>query len=325
MSEKRFRIAFLGAGIAAEMHGRGLTRHGEAALAGVFDPDIGNAQNITSRFGGKVYRTEAELLDDSSVDAVYVLTPTELHVRQAAKALAAGRHVLIEKPVAMEVSEIDELEALATAHNRVCMPGHNYIYVPSLARGKRLIDAGKLGEIASVWVLYNILHSEALVRRYGGVLRAVCVHHIYSLLYLIGRPLSVVATSSNLHNKDLRCEDQVMMTCQMPNRAVANLWASFAASDPTNHPWSVAYKVLGTKGGFSYDWNEAQFDHPDGPAWGLPCYEDGFVGETAHFLDRCIGLDEPPLSTLSQARDSLRIIEAAERSLRTHRVEMISY
>ncbi|SRR5258708_3458352 len=325
MTKKRFSVAFLGAGTAAEMHGRAIVLHGDAAMAGIFDPNLANAKNIANRFGGKIYASEAELLNDPSIDAVYVLTPVELHVSQAAAVLAAGKHVLIEKPVAMATTEIDELERLAKERNRVCMPGHNYIYVPSLARGKRLIEAGKLGDIASLWVLYNIFHPEEIARRYGGVLREVCVHHIYSLLYLVGRPVSVVATTSHLHYKELKCEDQVMVTCRMPGGALAHLWASFAASDPTSHPWSVAYKVLGTKGGFNYDWDEAQFDDQGGPAWGLPCYEDGFIGETAHFLNRCIAHGEPPLSMLSHARDTLRIIEAAELSLKTQRVETITY
>ena len=76
-----------------------------------------------------------------------------------------------------------------------------------------------------------------------------------------------------------RVEDQASLMCQMPNGAIANLWCSFAMNDPTNDPWSVLYKVLGTNGGFCYSWNEVQYEDNRGPAWGLPCYEDGFAGE----------------------------------------------
>jgi predicted dehydrogenase len=114
-----------------------------------------------------------------------------------------------------------------------------------------------------------------------------------------------------------------MLVCEMPGGAVANLWCSFAASDPTTNPWTVVYKVLGTKGGLSYSWNEAQFDDAGGPAWGLPCYEEGFVHEIRHFIERSIGRGEAPLSTLEDAAEALLLIQAAERSAKTGKTVML--
>jgi predicted dehydrogenase len=196
------------------------------------------------------------------------------------------------------------------------MPAHNYIYNPALARAKRLIENGKLGKISSLWILYNIYHAEEVAARYGGVLRAVCVHHAYSLLYLLGRPRRLMAVVSRVHYKRLKCEDQAMIVCEMPGGAVANLWCCFAAKDLTSDPWTVVYKVLGTAGGLAYSWNEAQFEDDRGPGWGLPCYEEGFRNEIDHFISQCILREKAPLSTLANAVDALRIIEAAERSYR---------
>ena len=77
---------------------------------------------------------------------------------------------------------------------------------------------------------------------------------------------------------------------------------------------------LTVQGGSSYSWNEAQFEDNRGPAWGLPCYEEGFVNEIDYFINRCIGAGEPPLSTLADAADALRIIEAAEQSVKLKKV-----
>lgn len=95
------------------------------------------------------------------------------------------------------------------------MPAHNYIYAPSVRRAKQLIEAGKLGTIASLWILYNIFHSEEAVARYGGVLRAVCTHHVYSMIHLLGRPRSLSATISHVRDTKLECEDQTMIVCEM--------------------------------------------------------------------------------------------------------------
>lgn len=318
-------IAFAGAGIVAEMHGRGVAENSNAKFIGAYDPSPEKAAMLAAKFGGRSYSSFQELLGDPSVDAVHVLTPMEQHVPTAVESLRAGKHVLVEKPVAASRAELVTLQEEATRAGRVCMPGHNYIYVPSLRRAKRLLSNGKLGQVASLWVLYNIFHSEEVAAIYGGVLRAVCMHHAYSLLYLLGRPQSVSSMTSRVHYEQLQCEDQAMITCEMPGGAIANLWCSFAANDPTNDPWTVTYKVLGTKGAVNFSWNEAQFEDFGGPAWGMPCYEEGFIHEVDHFINQCILRGEAPLSTLSDAADALAIIEAAERSARNRSFETVVY
>ena len=324
-NDRKIGVAFIGAGIVAEMHGRGLAATSGARFMGVFDPIISNAKRIAARFSGQVYKNIEDLLGDKDVEAVHVLTPVEQHVPVALKAMQAGKHVLIEKPVATTVSEIRKLQDAAKKYQRVCMPAHNYVYVPSLYRAKRLIAEKKLGQIAVLWILYNIFHAEEIVAQYGGVLREVCTHHAYSVLYLLGRPIRVSAVISNVHYEKLTFEDQAAITCEMPGGAIANLWSSFAVNDPTSDPWTVIYKVLGTHGGLTYSWNEAQFDDQGGPAWGLPCYEDGFRGEIDHFINRAIRKGEQPLSTLNDAVDTLQIIEAAEKSARSGRKQPITY
>jgi predicted dehydrogenase len=319
-------VAFIGAGIVAEMHGRGLAATPGVRLVGVYDPVPSQAKKITKKFGGRVYKHLDELLQDETVQAAHVLTPTQQHVPVALQVLRAGKHALVEKPVAMTVGEIRQLQAAAKKCGRVCMPAHNYIYVPSLQRARRLISEKKLGRIAALWILYNIYHSDKIAAQCGsGVLRAICIHHAYSLLYLLGRPARVWATVSNAAHKTLKFEDQASITCEFPEGIIAHLWCSFAVDDPTNDPWTVIYKVLGDRGGLTYSWNEVQFDDQGGPAWGLPCYEDGFRGEIDHFINRVIRRNEEPLSTLDDAADALHIIEAAERSATEGKRQSIDY
>ncbi len=322
---KEIGVAFIGAGIVAEMHGRGLAATNGARFIGVYDVKFSNAKRIAAKFGGRAYKTIDNLLDDEKIEAVHILTPTNHHVPVALKAMQSGKHVLVEKPVATTVSEIHRLRTAAKKLQRMCMPAHNYIYVPSLLRAKRLIASKKLGRIAVLWILYNIFHSEKIASRYGNALHAVCVHHAYSLLYLLGRPINVVASLSNVHCKKLNFENQAAVICEMPGGAIAQLWCSFAVNDPTSDPWTVLYKVLGTLGGLSYSWNEAQFEDQGGPAWGLPCYEDGFRGEIDYFINHVIRNGEQPLSTLDDAADALRVIEAAEKSAATGKKQAIDY
>lgn len=308
-------VAFIGSGIVAEMHGRGVAAVPEAGLVGAFDLNRDRAIALTKRFGGRVFESVEHLLADADVDVVHVLSPVEHHVPHALACLRSGKHVLLEKPVAQTREEITQLKAAAAEARRICMPAHNYIYAPSIRRAKRLIESGKLGKIASLWILYNIFHSEQMAASYGGVMREVCTHHAYSLLYLLGRPESLIATTSRIHKRKPGCEDQAMIVCEMTNGTIANLWSSFAANDPTSDPWTVVYKILGTNGGVSYSWNEAQFTDNGGPAWGMPCYEESFLAEIDYFVNRCVLTGELPLSTLDDASDALSILIAAEQSV----------
>ena len=313
-------IAFVGAGLVAELHGRAVASCERARFLGAYDADQGRAKVLTAHHGGRSYHSLNDLVDDPAVDAVHVLTPPAGHLDAALAALRAGKHVLVEKPVAYRAVEIHRLIRAAERTGRICMPGHNYIYVPALRRAKELIKTEKLGPIAALWMMYNLFHDAKLVRKYGSILRVVCVHHFYSLLYLLGRPerLNCMAIPG-VHAPDVPDPAQTAITCQMPNGALANLWASFAAVDPTNNPWLVQYKVLGTRGGVSYSWNEAVYEEDGGPGFGMPGYVDSFRYEIEYFVEHCILGDLPPLSTLTDSLDALRLVEAAERSAEIRR------
>jgi predicted dehydrogenase len=309
------RIAMIGAGIVAELYAKAFERGVTGtSFAGVFDPDGGRATAFAQRLGGCSYASRATLLGDPDVDAVLVLSPNHAHFDDAKAGLEAGKHVLVEKPVAETAAQLKELEDLAASAGRVCMPAHNYIHMEPVIRMRRMIAERRFGTLASIWILYNIFHPEEVARHYGGVLREVAVHHAYSLLFLAGRPVSVSAHSSRVHYEEMQDEDQVMLVCRMPDGALANLWVSFAASDRTADPWTVLYKVLGSKGGASFNWNDALVEDEGGPAWGIVNYVDSFHTELSHFAAIMNG-DGRPLSSLSDARDALAIIEAAESSL----------
>ena len=315
--EEPIGIALVGAGSVAHLHARAVADYPEARLIGWFDPDAERAATMAGQYGGRVYRRLSELLADPAVQAVHVLTPPSDHVAVSLAALAAGKHVLVEKPVADKAADLLRLKRAAARAKRICLPAHNYIHVPALARAKRLIETGKLGQIAALWILYNLFHSEELGRKYGSIFRVVMTHHAYSLLYLLGRPVRLNAMAlPGVHYRKLRTEGQAAITCEMPGGVIANLWASFSAKDLTNDPWNVVYKVLGTQGGVSYSWSEAQYEKNASPGARSPGYVDGFRGELDHFITRCIRRGEAPLSSLDDALDALSIIEAAEWAVR---------
>jgi len=309
------RAGFIGAGTVAHLHAKGIAVTPGVSLAGVYAPDEGRTRAFAETYGARAYDSLDALVADPAIDVIHVLSPHAHHVDQAIACLEAGKHVIVEKPVAATAAEIARLKDAAAAAGRICAPCHNYIHAPSLIRARRMVEEGRLGTIGSLWILYNVFHPEEVAAIYGGVLRAVCVHHAYSMLYLLGRPARLTATAASLHYERLECEDQVMIVCDMPDGAIANLWASFLSDDPTSDPWTVTYKLLGTNGGVSYTWNDASVQDDGGPAWGLVNYVDSFRHLIDDFYNRCVAGGEAPLSTLDDAIDALAIVEAAERSI----------
>jgi predicted dehydrogenase len=95
----------------------------------------------------KRYSRYEDLLADAAVDAVAIATPVSTHFELAAAALAAGKHVLVEKPLAASSLEAERLIALAKERELVLMPGLTFLYSPPVLKVKELIEAGELGEI----------------------------------------------------------------------------------------------------------------------------------------------------------------------------------
>ena len=106
-----------------------------------------------------------------------------------------------------------------------------------------------------------------------------------------------------------------MMVFKTDGGAIANVWGSFAAADRTRDPWTMIYKLLGTEGGFSFSWGDIDFRDAPLTGWDRAAYHESFRHVYEQLANRCLAAGESPLSTLADARDALRMIEAAEKAL----------
>ena len=244
-------VAFVGTGSVAELHEQAVRAIRGARLVGVCGGEPQETERRAKQWNVQGYAGYEQMLEDPRVDAVFVLTPLELHFEHASSAMRMGKHVIIEKPVAPAPAQVRELQRIAGGQGVHCLPGHNYIYAPELRRCKTLIDRGDLGTICGLWVHFAIFHPEELTRNWPGALRQVGTHFYYLLLYLLGKPRRLYATKSRLHYKQIEQEDQFMMQLEMPGGAMGSLFCTFACDDQTADPWTFLVKVLGTNGGFS--------------------------------------------------------------------------
>ncbi|MBW2058442.1 MAG: Gfo/Idh/MocA family oxidoreductase, partial [Deltaproteobacteria bacterium] len=91
------------------------------------------------------------VLEDGRVDALVIATPVATHFELAMKGLEAGKHVLVEKPLARTVKEVEEIGKLARRKNRVAMVGHTFLFNAAVRYVKELIDSGGVGEVRYIY------------------------------------------------------------------------------------------------------------------------------------------------------------------------------
>ncbi|MAG58116.1 MAG: oxidoreductase [Planctomycetes bacterium] len=314
-------VGFIGAGDISILHAKAVDRCPGAKLVGLWNRSPQRAEERAAEFGCRRFETAAALIDDPDVDAVFVLTNLETHLEYARLALLAKKPVLVEKPVAASVAELLEMKQLAEEVQVPCMPGHNYIYEESLRRSAELIAEGELGRLVSVYVMYNIHHPEEVAKRYPGVVRQILTHHSYILRFLAGRVRRVSAMKAVLHYEEYTEEDIAMATLELENGALAHFCASFAADDHAADPWTVVVKAIGTAGSTRYsyrDWVEIKPGLVHSQTY--TAYQGSITSEVRHFVDVCIRGNGAPLSTLDDAIDAQRLIEAIEVSVAERRV-----
>jgi predicted dehydrogenase len=312
-------IGFIGAGDISLLHAEAIKHCDSARLAGIWSIDDSLNAEKSEAFNCSVYGSAEALVADPNVDAVFILTNLETHTQYATLAMNAGKHVLIEKPVAPSIEELEALKACAERNNVILCPGHNYIHEPSVQRTKELLDSGKLGKLVTIYIHYHIHHPESVAKRYPGVIRHILTHHSYILLYLAGEahaPESVSAMKSVVHYEAFEGEDLALINLRLKSGALAHFCADFAADDNSGEPWTFSVKVIGTEGAtrFSYrDWieNKPGVVH----AHTFSAYEWHIREEVRHFVEACIQKGAQPLSTIDDAITSQRIIEGCEASV----------
>ncbi|MGN6550632.1 MAG: Gfo/Idh/MocA family protein [Pararhizobium sp.] len=138
------RIAVLGCGYWGRNHARTLQALG--ALAAVSDHNPAHAEEAGKAFGARIVATDA-LFDDPGIDAIVMALPPQDHAENALRAIAAGRHVLVEKPIALTVADATRIVDAAEQAGVVAMTGHVLRYHPAFEKMAALLADGALGAI----------------------------------------------------------------------------------------------------------------------------------------------------------------------------------
>jgi predicted dehydrogenase len=165
-----------------------------------------------------------ELLLDPRIQAVAIATPPRTHHDLVRRALEAGKHVLVEKPLATSVLDAEDLIARAEDAGVVLMPGHTFLYSPSVNKVRELIHSGEMGEV------YFVTSSRMNLGLYqrDGVIRDLAPHDLSILLYWLDRPVSHVSAAGQSIFQ-LGIPETAFLTVRFAGGATANVQISWLA------------------------------------------------------------------------------------------------
>lgn len=197
----------------------------EFRLMGLCERDSSRADAFSQRYPGVTVESDMDyLLLDPRVQAVAIATPPHTHHALARRALEAGKHVLVEKPLATCAADAEDLIELAAQVDRVLMPGHTFVYSPPVNKVRELIQSGELGDV------YFVTSSRMNLGLYqrNGVVSDLAPHDLSILLHWLERPVTQVAAAAQSVFQD-GIPETAFLTVTFRGGATANVQISWMA------------------------------------------------------------------------------------------------
>lgn len=330
-SEAPFGIAVLGAGLIAQnAHLPAWAEQPRARVLWIVDVDAARAQSIATEFNVPHWTTSLdEALADTAVDAVDICLPPHLHLAAAEKCINAGKHVLVEKPIAATMEEAQGLVRLQEATELTVMIAENWLFSGTVSAVQSMLEDGSLGTpylfrshhesdqhlesgLQPAWT-YNIETSG------GGYLMQAGIHAIAMAHMMLGRIVSVSALSTEKDvNGGAVLDRDTVVSLEFESGAIGSL--SVTAASRHQGERRLHQSIFTDRGIAEFDVLSGELTWTIGDATvnQLGPSSRGFVEELGHFVD-CVETGEEPLTSPRRQIHALAVVLAAYRSLAERR------
>ena len=300
-------------------------------LAAVCDLSSERLGRIAKQYQVRTTLELAEVLDDPAIEAAAIATPAESHRAIAETCLRAGKHVFVEKPLAVTSQDAEALVHLAKEVKRTLMVGHLFLYDPAVARLISLVQEGRVGELRYVHGVRTSMSGTA--RLDTNVVWDAFIHDAYILPALFGRlPRRVLAIGSAYLAPGL--EDVAFITFDFGEGKLAHIYVSWYALEKVRQMTVIGRQAIlayddlsqpklmryarryeqGTEydpqGRLRWHWRDG-----DGRPVKLAAIEP-LRAECQHFIE-CVADDKRPRTDGQAGLDAVRIVQACQRSLNT--------
>jgi len=202
----------------------------------VVDKEINKARKLAGYLNCKFSNNYESLLNNQNIDLIIILTPSGMHYQQARIALKKGFNILVEKPLAMKPSEIQELVKISKKEKKLLSVAFQNRLNPSIKLAKKLLEDKKFGKIISSsvrlrWCRFQDYYNDGWHGTWsmdGGVLNQQAIHHLDAINYLIGNIKSVSAFSTKRLNK-MEAEDTLVSILNFKDGSLGTIEATTAA------------------------------------------------------------------------------------------------
>jgi myo-inositol 2-dehydrogenase/D-chiro-inositol 1-dehydrogenase len=341
------QVGLIGSQFISTIHAESLKQCAQAILAAVASPTPGNAARLAQRFGiPHAFVDYQQLLARPEIQLVVVGAPNHLHCQIVLDAAAAGKHVIIEKPLCLNLREADQMIAACHTAGVKLMYAEELCFAPKYVRLKQLLDSGALGQPTLIKQSEkhdgpHAAHFWDVDRSGGGVTMDMGCHAIEFFRWMLGRPAikSVYAQmSTQVHRAKTRGDDNAILILEFANGVIAvaeESWTKLGGMDDRAEVYGtggVAYadllhgNAIETYSAPGYDYAVEKAGSTKG--WSFTIYEEawnyGFHAEMAHFVD-CVQNDKPPLVTGEDGRAVMEVLFAAYESARTGQKVMLPF
>lgn len=245
------RVGIIGCGLVSEKHIPYLSKMKGVDIIGVCDLNEVKADECATHFGIRnAFSDFSKMLADENPEAVHILTPPHTHKELAIQSMQAGSHVLVEKPMALNLGDAEEMIRAADRNGVFLGVCHNFLFEPIVKTAKALAERGDLGRILSIETFWRIFRAGS-VDRYqksdwlrqlpGGIFHEVAAHPIYLQMEFI-RSLKVVSAIGKKYDNSLPGKfDELQVLFDSPT-AMATLNISANA-----RPRQVYMRIFGSK------------------------------------------------------------------------------
>ena len=324
------RVAMLGAGRVAQVHAQSVTENPDAELVWVCDPIEAAATSLAARHGAKWSLDAEDALADPSVDAVIVGTPTNTHVDMLLRSVAAGKKVLLEKPIDLDLARIDAAWASIQAKAPFVMLGFNRRFDPSFREVRERVGRGEIGIVRALRITSRDPQPPpaAYLGVSGGMFKDMTIHDFDMARFQAGDIVEVSAVASD-NGLDMfrQAGDHAQAIVTM--RAASGTLVTIVNSRSCAYGYDQRLEAFGDAGSLEAgNWTattvraaSATQTEAAGPILNffLERYTPAFRNEFAEFV-AAIREDRAPAVGFADGRAALALAEAANESVATGRV-----
>jgi myo-inositol 2-dehydrogenase / D-chiro-inositol 1-dehydrogenase len=242
-------MAVIGCGRIGRMHARNLARHGRVRLVSVFDPAEQSARETAAELGVKATSTVDEIWSDPKVEAVLIASPTDTHVPLIAAAVAAGKAVLCEKPIDLDLERARAGWAALAGQKPPVMLAFNRRFDPSFRALRERLHAGEIGRLELVVITSRdpAPPSAAYIKASGGLFRDMTIHDLDMARYLAGDIEEVFAFGASLVDPEIGKLGDID-TCTVTLKARSGAQIQINNSRRCSYGYDQRVEVFGAKG-----------------------------------------------------------------------------